>query len=57
MTGNIIWGYVPILIFGSLVGGYFGACFSIIKGSKFIKVVFELVSFFVGISLVLKAFI
>ena len=57
MTGNIIWGYVPILIFGSLVGGYFGACFSIIKGSKFIKVVFEFVSCSVGISLLLKAFV
>ena len=57
MTGNIIWGYVPILIFGSLVGGYFGACFSIIKGSKFIKFVFEFVSFSVGISLLLKAFV
>ena len=57
MTGNIIWGYVPILIFGSLVGGYFGACFSIIKGSKFIKVVFEFVTCSVGISLLLKAFV
>tara|TARA_Y100001968_G_C19301216_1_gene689133 strand:- start:229 stop:1002 length:774 start_codon:yes stop_codon:yes gene_type:complete len=57
MTGNIIWRYIPILIFGSLVGGYFGAYFSIIKGSKFIKFVFELVSFSVGISLLLKAFL
>ena len=56
LTGNIIWGYVPILIFGSLVGGYFGASFSIMKGSKFIKVVFEFVSFSVGISLLFKAF-
>jgi len=56
-TGNIIWSYVPILIFGSLVGGYFGACFSIIKGSKFIKIVFEFVSFSVGISLLIKAFV
>ena len=57
LTGNIIWSYVPILIFGSLVGGYFGACFSIIKGSKFIKVVFELISFLIGISLLFKAFV
>tara|TARA_B100000579_G_C22656326_1_gene768735 strand:+ start:21 stop:794 length:774 start_codon:yes stop_codon:yes gene_type:complete len=57
LTGNIIWNYVPILIFGSLVGGYFGAYFSIIKGSKFIKSVFEFVSFSVGISLLLKAFL
>ena len=56
LTGNIIWRYIPILIFGSLVGGYFGAHFSIIKGSKFVKFVFELVSFSVGLSLLLKAF-
>ncbi|WP_413677752.1 sulfite exporter TauE/SafE family protein [Prochlorococcus sp. MIT 0916] len=55
LTGNIIWSYIPILIVGSLLGGYFGAYFSIIKGSKFIKVVFELVSFSVGISLLIKA--
>ncbi len=57
LTGNILWRYIPILIFGSLLGGYFGAYFSIIKGSKFIKVVFELVSFSVGISLLIKAFL
>ena len=56
-TGNIIWSYIPVLILGSLLGGYFGAYFSIIKGSKFIKVVFELVSFSVGISLLIKAFV
>ena len=55
LTGNIIWSYIPILISGSLIGGYFGAYFSIIKGSKFIKFVFEIVSFSVGVSLLLKA--
>ena len=57
MTGNIIWDYIPVLILGSLLGGYLGAKFSIIKGTKFIKVVFELVSFSVGISLLLKGFL
>ena len=57
ITGNIVWSYIPVLILGSLIGGYFGAYFSIIKGSKFIKVVFELVSFFVGISLLVKGFL
>ena len=56
LTGNIVWSYIPILILGSLIGGYFGAYFSIIKGSNFIKVVFELVSFSVGISLIVKGF-
>ena len=57
LNGNILWSYVPILIFCSLVGGYLGACFSLIKGSKFIKIVFEFVSCSVGISLLVKAFI
>tara|TARA_Y100001968_G_C19249133_1_gene663450 strand:- start:82 stop:855 length:774 start_codon:yes stop_codon:yes gene_type:complete len=57
LTENIIWKYIPILILGSVLGGYFGAYFSIIKGSKFIKIVFEIVSFFVGICLLIKALI
>ena len=57
LSGNIIWSYIPVLILGSLLGGYFGACFSIIRGSKFIKFVFELVSFSVGISLLIKSFL
>ena len=56
LSGNIIWRYIPILIIGSLLGGYFGASFSIIKGSKFVKVVFEIVSFCIGISLLIKSF-
>tara|TARA_Y100001970_G_C13702270_1_gene587759 strand:+ start:33 stop:449 length:417 start_codon:yes stop_codon:yes gene_type:complete len=57
LSGNIIWNYIPILILGSLIGGYFGATFSIVRGSKFIKLVFEIVSFLVGISLLIKAFL
>ena len=56
LTGNIIWSYIPVLILGSLIGGYLGAYFSIIKGSKFVKVIFEIISFSVGISLLLKAY-
>ncbi len=55
LTGNIVWNYLPILIIGSLLGGYFGACFSLIKGSTFIKVFYELVSISVGISLLVKS--
>tara|TARA_B100000965_G_scaffold111697_1_gene92209 strand:+ start:123 stop:896 length:774 start_codon:yes stop_codon:yes gene_type:complete len=57
LSGNILWHYIPILIFGSLIGGYFGASFSIVRGSKFIKLVFELVSLSVGLSLLIKAFL
>jgi len=57
LSGNIVWSYIPTLIICSLFGGYFGAYFSIIKGSKLIKIVFEIVSLSVGISLLLKAFL
>ena len=56
LNGNIIWSFIPVLILGSLLGGYFGSYFSILKGSKFIKVVFELVSFSVGVLLLVKGF-
>jgi len=57
LSGNIVWSYIPVLILGSIIGGYFGASFSLIKGSKFIKIVFEIISFFVGISLLIKGFL
>ncbi len=57
LSGNIVWKYIPVLLIGSILGGYFGAYFSIIKGSKFIKVVFEIVSFFIGISLLINSFL
>ena len=57
LSGNIIWEYIPVLILGSILGGYFGASFSIIKGSKFIKVIYEIVSFSVGISLLIRSFL
>ncbi len=56
MTGNIIWRYIPVMIVGSLLGGYFGAYFSIVKGARFIKLVFETVSFAVGILLLVRGF-
>jgi len=53
---NVAWDYLPVLIIGSLVGGYLGASLSIIKDTKFIKHLFELVCLSVAISLLLKAF-
>ena len=55
LNGNIVWDYIPILILGSLLGGYFGAYFSIIKGSKFIKTIFEIVSLSVALTLLIKS--
>ena len=57
LHGNVVWNFIPILIIGSLAGGYLGASLSIIKDRKFIKFLFELVCLSVGISLLIKAFI
>lgn len=57
LHGNIVWSCLPVLIIGSLVGGYIGASLSIIKDTKYIKSIFELVSLSVGFSLLIKAFL
>ena len=44
-----------ILIFGSFVGGFFGAHLSNLKGNKLIKKTFTLVCLLVGISLLIKS--
>lgn len=46
------WEWLPALLVGSLIGAYTGAHLSIIKGSRFIKTVFEWVTLLVGIKLI-----
>ena len=57
LHGNVVWNCLPVLIIGSLSGGYLGASLSIIKDSTYIKFIFELVCLCVGISLLIKAFL
>ncbi len=57
LHGNIVWNCLPVLIIGSLVGGFLGASLSIIKDTKHIKFLFELVCLFVAISLLIKSFL
>lgn len=45
------WHWLPALIVGALIGAYVGAHLSIMKGSRFIKTVFEWVTLLVGIKL------
>ncbi len=56
-AGEIKWNWIPILIGGSLAGGYFGAHLSIAKGSFLVKRAFELLTVLVGISLIARAFL
>ncbi|MCU7871945.1 MAG: sulfite exporter TauE/SafE family protein [Candidatus Thiodiazotropha sp. (ex Lucinoma borealis)] len=53
ILGDIHWEWIPVLLLGSLMGGYLGAHLSIAKGNKWIKRVFEVVTLLVGSKLVL----
>lgn len=55
LLGDIEWSWLPALILGSLIGGYLGAHFAIVKGNKLVKRSFEVITVLVGISLVIKA--
>ncbi len=52
LLGEIKWSWLPALLVGSLVGGYLGAHWSIVKGNRWIKRVFEVVTVLVGLKLV-----
>ena len=53
LQGPIRWDWVPILLVASAFGGYVGAHFAIIKGNKWIKSVYEVVTLLVGLKLIL----
>ena len=57
ILGNIQWNWLPVLILGSLMGGYLGAHFAIIKGNALIKRMFEVITVLVGVSLILKSLV
>lgn len=50
--GEIRWSWLPALLVGSLVGGYLGAHWSIVKGNRWIKRAFELITVLVGLKLI-----
>lgn len=49
------WQWLPALLLGSLLGGYLGAHLAIIKGNRFIKRIFEVLTVIVGLLLIAKA--
>lgn len=53
VLGDIRWAWLPALLLGSLLGGYAGAHLSIVKGNRWIKRVFELITLSVGLKLIL----
>ena len=48
---QIQWDWLPVLILGSLLGGYIGAHLAIIKGNTWIKRSYELITIAVGLKL------
>ena len=52
LLGEVRWDWLPVLLAGSLLGGYLGAHLSIAKGNRWIKRGFEIVTLLVGGKLV-----
>ncbi len=49
---EVQWDWLPVLLAGSLLGGYIGAVISLKKGNILIKRVFEVTTILVGLSLI-----
>ncbi len=56
LNAQIQWEWIPVLISGSLIGGYLGAHLSILKGESLVKKAFELLTLIMGLSLVARSF-
>ncbi len=52
LLGDVRWAWLPVLLLGSLLGGYLGAHLAIAKGNRWIKRGFEVVTLLVGTKLV-----
>lgn len=53
LLGEVRWDWLPVLLAGSLLGGYIGAHLSIVTGNRWIKRAFETVTILVGLKLIL----
>ena len=53
LLGEIRWSWLPALLLGSFLGGYFGAHLAIKKGNRWVKRVFEVVTLLVGLKLII----
>ena len=53
LQGTIRWDWIPVLLVASMLGGYLGAHYAIMKGNRWIKRVYEGVTLLVGLKLIL----
>lgn len=51
ILGEVQWSWLPALLLGSVIGGYLGAHWSIVKGNRWIKRVYEMITIVVGLKL------
>ena len=49
---EIRWNWLPVLLAGSLLGGYLGAHLAITKGNRWIKRAFEAIALVIGVKLI-----
>ena len=56
LQGQIAWSWLPMLLLGSLLGGYLGAHLAIAKGSRLVKRAFEWLALLMGLSLLWRSF-
>lgn len=52
LSGPVAWAWVPALMIGGLAGGYLGSHFGLLKGNRFIKRAYEVLTLLMGISLI-----
>ncbi len=55
LLGTVEWSWLPVLILGSVIGGYLGAHLAIKGQNNTIKKAFELVTFLTGLALIIKS--
>jgi uncharacterized membrane protein YfcA len=51
------WGWLPPLLLGSVLGGYIGAHWALLKGNRLVKRAFEVLTVAVGLKLLIDSFI
>ena len=56
LNSQIKWSWLPMLVTGSLLGGYIGSNLSLLKGNRIVKTFFELISVSIGILLIGRSF-
>lgn len=52
LSGPVAWPWIPALVAGGLIGGYAGAHLGLLRGNRFIKRAYEVLTLLMGASLI-----